>query len=155
MTSIIEGFDTDGLIGGIRIGADYQPRDTSLVFGVFGNYNFADNDATVGGHTITDEESYLVAGRVGAAFNNNKSLIYGLVGYGVQNVSYGDFDKDFGHIVAGGGFEHKLTKDISVGFEVQRWFAEQKTVFEDAESSVTDERGDTRALVTAIYHFGM
>lgn len=155
VTNVISGFDTDGLTGGVRVGADYQPHNSHVVFGIFGDYNFADNDAAVNNHQITDENSWLLAGRVGAAFNDDRSLIYALAGYGSQTVNYGDIDKEFGHIVAGGGVEHRLTKNITIGIEAQHWFAEKKTIFSNDVYSATDERDATLILGTINYRFGM
>jgi opacity protein-like surface antigen len=155
ITNTLLGLDPDGIFGGVRVGADFQPHGSRLVFGVFGDFNFASNDVTSpGGNVLTDENSYLLAGRLGALVND-KTLIYALAGYGWQDVAYdSDTDKTFGHMVAGAGFEYKLTKNLTAGIEAQHWFATKETIFDGPSMTVTDERSDTRVLARVNYRFG-
>jgi outer membrane immunogenic protein len=150
------GLNSDGVFGGIRVGVDYQPKSSRLVFGVFGDFNFASNDASVYDATVSDENSYMVAGRVGALLND-KTLLYVLGGYGWQDTAYSGYgysiDKTFGHLVTGGGFEYKVAKNVTIGVELQHWFAENETVFDVGGLKIDDERSDTRALARVNYRF--
>jgi len=153
--NILFGLDPDGFLGGVRVGLDFQPNNSRFVIGLFGDYNFASNAASVEHGKLTDENSYLLAIRAGALIND-KTLFYILGGYGSQDVAYGDdLEKTFNHMVAGAGIEYKMTDSLTLGLEAQHWFEEEQVIFEDASYKLTDTRSDTRVLARVNYRLNL
>lgn len=155
--NVARSIDTGNLIGGVTVGFDYQAG--SAVVGLFGQYNLSDSSTYNSEFdvTVVDGNSWLVGARAGGLITP-RTLAYGLVGYGWQEVAYkgGDekLEKTFGHLVAGGGLEFKVAKHVTLGVEGQHWFVEKKTLFEDGGDKVVDERSDTRVLASVKYRFG-
>jgi opacity protein-like surface antigen len=168
----ISGIGSDGLFGGLSVGADIQRG--KFVFGLFGDYNFSAADARAehAGNTkvtvspvvvpvdgarrysadidnsisakIDEGDSWLVAARAGYLFgSDNRALLYGLIGYGQQDVKYtvGSLtDKEtFGSLVLGAGGEYALTNNIFVGLEGRYWFGDDKTVLATDDLTMTDD----------------
>lgn len=122
-------FNPEGLLGGATIGINWKFPNSVAVLGVFGDYSFANNE--------TDKDSYLMAGRAGALLTPDV-LVYGLVGYGWQNVDYPDGNRHtFEHWVAGGGVEKSLSQNLSISLEGQHWFE---------NAAMNDKRSDIRVL---------
>lgn len=140
-SAFIDGINSHGGFGGGTIGADVQRGH--FVFGVFGDYDFSSAKAQAGlafggvsaNASIEDGDSWLVAGRAGYLFGEEKrAMLYILGGYGQQDVSYhaGDFNKDltFSGLVAGAGGEYALGRNLFLGIEWQHFFGGKETVFD-------------------------
>jgi outer membrane immunogenic protein len=116
--------DIDGAgLGGVQVGANYQIG--AVVLGVEGDYS----------KSAADKTDYIASarGRLGFAFGN--SLIYGTGGAAfLQWEDAGRFDMSEGW-VAGGGFEHKLTPNLSLGLEGLYY------AFEDSAKNVQPQGG--------------
>jgi opacity protein-like surface antigen len=84
-------------------------------------------------------------------------MVYVLGGYGWQDVSYSGYkyavDKTFGHLVAGGGLEYKLTDKVTARVEAQHWFESTETILDAGGVTATDSRSDTRVLIGVNYRF--
>jgi outer membrane immunogenic protein len=96
--------DDAALIGGGHIGFNWQ-TPSSWVIGVEGDVNFA------------EEIDYLASVRARLGYAIGNTLIYGTGGVafvGVDNVA---FDDNVTGYVAGGGIEHKIRSNMSLGLE--------------------------------------
>ncbi|WP_176427221.1 MULTISPECIES: outer membrane beta-barrel protein [Rhodomicrobium] len=109
-------FDIDNaFVGGVQLGYNWQQGN--VVYGLEGSIGLV-NDETEAGFDQTD---YLasIRGRLGYAFD--KSLVYGTAG--VAFLQYADdvsaaFDDDLAvGFVVGGGWDYKLTDNVSFGVE--------------------------------------
>lgn len=151
-SSFSDGLNSSGVFGGGTIGADYQVGHNSrFVVGAFFDYNISNADYTTGASFLTDPvfsgsiedgDSWVLAARAGIALgDDHRTLVYGLVGYGQQDVTYkgsvvgpigGTFSKDVtvGGLVAGGGLEYALNDVVSIGAEYQHFFGGKETVFD-------------------------
>jgi len=163
-SAFLDGINSSGVFGGGTIGADIQRGN--LLFGVFGDYNFASAKATAGASlatspttafeanaSIEDGDSWLLAARAGYLFGSEKrALLYVLGGYGQQDVSYHagtnnpkdtPFDKDltFSGFVAGAGGEYALTRNLFIGIEWQHFFGGEETVFSDDGNTSSSGHG--------------
>lgn len=146
---IVHAFDVNGIggsgwVGGGKIGADYAVN--RMLFGVFADYNIASTAATAGyaindtgiaSASIREGNSWLVGGRAGVLLGSDKSaLIYGLAGYGQQDVTYAaaygteTWSKDitFSGWTLGAGAELMITKWASIGLEWQHAFLDTETL---------------------------
>jgi opacity protein-like surface antigen len=156
----IDGLNSSGVFGGGTIGADVQRGN--VVVGVFADYNVSDarteigfND--VGLNVIEDGDSWVVAGRIGVLFGEEKrALLYGLAGYGQQDISYaflGDngFRKDVSHsgLVLGAGGEYALTQNVFIGIEYQHFFGSEEKIasFDNLRGDDVLNAGDTRTVI--------
>ena len=122
-------FDIDGaVLGGVQAGANYQIG--AVVLGVEGDYTKMGADKT----------DYVASarGRLGLAFGN--SLIYGTGGAAfLQSDDGAHFDKYFDLTtgwVAGGGLEHKLAPNLSLGLE-GLYYAFEDSAKNVSQSSIT------------------
>jgi outer membrane immunogenic protein len=111
-------FDVDNaLMAGIHIGYNWQ-TPSSWVYGIEADLGIVNDDVEDPDIDVTD---YLatIRGRLGYAYGN--SLIYGTAG--VAFVGYSDDLQDRGSeeaavgFVVGGGIEHKLSSNFSLGVE--------------------------------------
>ena len=109
-----ETFDNDSaFLAGVHVGYNWQ-KSPSWVFGVEAAYSLLNDE--IDGYDITD---YLasVRGRIGYA--TGSSLLYGTGGVaflGYSDDVGADDDLAVGFVV-GGGLEHKLSSNLSVGVE--------------------------------------
>ena len=101
--------DDDGFIGGLVLGYDYD-LGNNWVVGAGLDYDFADIDV---GPTASLEEIFRAKLRGG--YKIGRGLLYGTGGY-----AWADTDTlgDDGGYFIGGGYEHLVTDNISVGGEV-------------------------------------
>lgn len=107
-------------MGGVHAGVNYQI--SGIVLGIEGDYS----------KSTADKTDYIATarGRLGLAFGN--SLIYGTGGAAfLQWEDAGRFDLSTGW-VAGGGFEHKLASNLSLGLEGLYY------AFDDSEKNTTE-----------------
>lgn len=105
----IAGVDGDDVIGGIVAGYDYDLGDWVVGAGI--DYDFA--DIGLSGTTASIEEVFRAKLRGG--YKIGQGLVYGTGGYAWADTdSLGDDDGWF----IGGGYEHMVTDNISVGGEV-------------------------------------
>jgi outer membrane immunogenic protein len=111
-------FDVDNaLMAGIHIGYNWQ-TPSNWVYGIEADLGIVNDDVEDPDIDVTD---YLatIRGRLGYAYGN--SLIYGTAG--VAFVGYSDDLQDRGSeeaavgFVVGGGIEHKLSSNFSLGVE--------------------------------------
>lgn len=111
-------FDIDNaLMAGIHVGYNWQ-TPSNWVYGIEADLGIVNDDVEDEDIDVTD---YLatIRGRLGYAYGN--SLIYGTAG--VAFLGYGDDLQDAGSddtavgFVVGGGVEHKLSNNFSLGVE--------------------------------------
>jgi len=165
--AFIDGLDAHGGFVGGRVGADWAIRGSRFVVGVLGDYNFTNADMKFGAGSgalagsIDEGNSWMLGGRLGYTLGEERrTLIYGLAGYGQQDVSYNIsaggtslFNKDvtFNGWTAGAGMEYALNQAISVGIEYQHFFGGKKDLFNDLgtgcdETVVTDKVDTDRVM---------
>ena len=105
----IPGVDGDGLIGGLVLGYDYDLGNNWVVGGGL-DYDWADVDLAPG---ISLDNVFRAKLRGGYKIGNG--LLYGTGGYvWADTNTVGDDDGYF----IGGGYEHMVTQNVSVGAEV-------------------------------------
>jgi opacity protein-like surface antigen len=105
----IAGVDGDDVIGGIVAGYDYDLGDWVVGGGI--DYDFA--DIGLSGTTASVEEVFRAKLRGG--YKIGQGLLYGTGGYAWADTNnIGDDDGWF----IGGGYEHRVTDNVSVGGEV-------------------------------------
>jgi outer membrane immunogenic protein len=117
--SVFEGsadLDTT-FIGGIHLGYNWQ-TDSNIVFGVEGSVSYLGLETEEFGEELTDYVAS-IRGRLGVAFDQN--LIYAtggvaFLGYTDDLADALDEDVAVGFVV-GGGFERKITENVSLGIE--------------------------------------
>lgn len=132
--------DPKGWLAGVHGGYNWQY--TNWVFGVEGNWSGVFNSEKKS-CAVSACDSYIrgelnslasIRGRLGWAFNNNQTLLFGTVGGGwrrytlLQQSGSGDkpFHKSVSGVVWGGGIEHKLTQNVSVRLQALRYQGSQK-----------------------------
>jgi opacity protein-like surface antigen len=147
-SAFIDGLNSHGAFAGARVGADFQVNH--WLVGAFGDYTFSQAEFNVGAGpastgfrgSIEDGNSWVLGVRGGYLFGEEKrALLYGLAGFGQQDVSYhGSFDgesgsKDvtFSGWVLGAGGEYAINNLISIGIEYQHFFG--------GSENLLDERG--------------
>jgi outer membrane immunogenic protein len=125
--------DDTSFLGGVHAGYNWQ-RNDHLVLGIEGDVDFA------------DEINYLasVRGRIGYAAGS--TLFYATGGVAFLNVDdfFGDSETFTGYVV-GGGIEHKLRENVSLGLEALYYNFEDDSGVDDADTVAV------RARMT--YHF--
>jgi opacity protein-like surface antigen len=105
----IAGVDGDDVIGGLVAGYDYDLGDWVVGGGI--DYDFA--DIGLSGTTASVEEVFRAKLRAG--YKIGQGLVYGTGGYAWADTNtIGDDDGWF----IGGGYEHRVTDNVSVGGEV-------------------------------------
>ncbi|MDA3859227.1 MAG: porin family protein [Roseovarius sp.] len=102
------GASDDGLIGGVILGYDYDIGNNFVVGGGL-DYDFS--DVTIG--TTDIEEVFRAKLRGGYKIGNG--LLYGTGGYTFASTNNSGTDDGY---VVGGGYEHMLSPNFSVGGEV-------------------------------------
>ncbi len=166
----------DGLGGGdiglsLRVGADYQINNW-LVFGVFANFDWSNIETTA---SITDgvdtasaklmklNYAWALGGRAGVVVAPSL-MVYGLLGYtrvdlDDPSVTFGGTTlsldlPSYGGIVLGGGFEHKLTNNVSLTGEYRQSRFDAETLFSTAGFTVTGEPTLHVGRIGVAYRFG-
>lgn len=154
-SAFVNGFDSHGAFAGVRLGADWEVNGSRWLVGVLGDYNWSRAKTTVGAGSgsdsfagdITDDNSWVAAFRAGYLFGEDKrTLLYGLVGYGQQDVSYGGSiggvsvasfkdpsfhpNQTFSGLVLGVGSEYALNNAITIGLEYQHMFGGTQTIYD-------------------------
>jgi outer membrane immunogenic protein len=102
-----DGEDDAVFIGGIHVGYNWQ-KHGPWVFGIEGDVNFVDDEGT----------DYLasIRGRLGYAAGS--TLLYATGGAAFLGLDSGDDDEDaITGFVVGGGLEHKIRENVSIGVE--------------------------------------
>lgn len=122
----ILSLSSDGAIGGLGLGYDYQFPGTHFVVGVMADYIWPDLSTALGPTKVDLKGEWSVAGRAGVAISN-KALVYVLAGFTQSHASatIGLPDKFDGKVV-GGGIEALVSPAFSVGLEY-------RAIFYDAE----------------------
>ena len=128
------GDDDTTALGGLHAGYNWQ-RSDHLVLGIEGDVDFA------------DDIDYLasIRGRIGYAAG--PTLFYATAGVAFLGFddNFGDSDSFTGYVV-GGGIEHKLRENVSLGLEALYYNFE-----DDSEASDNADFYTVRARLT--YHF--
>lgn len=99
--------DRDGLIGGFHLGYDYDFGN--YVLGVNGDYNIADTDV---------DGAALGRLKVRGGFDFGQGLLYATGGMAFGKAEIGGVKRTDTGWVAGVGYEHMMTNNISVGGEI-------------------------------------
>jgi opacity protein-like surface antigen len=129
--------DDDGVIGGLVLGYDYD-LGNDWVIGAGLDYDFADID--IGPNGSLDE---IFRAKLRGGYKIGNGLLYGTGGYArADSDDFGDSDGWF----AGGGYEHMVSDNFSVGGEVL--YHEF-----DELSPVTGDIDVTTVQVKATYRF--
>jgi len=99
--------DREGVIGGLHAGYDFDFG--SYVLGANGAYNMADTD--VNGASLSNI-------KVRAGYKIGMGLLYATGGIGFASAEIGGVDRSNSGWVAGVGYDHMLTQNISIGGEI-------------------------------------
>lgn len=127
--------DRDGLVGGIRAGYDYDFGD--YVLGVNADYNIADTDV---------DGANLARIKLRGGYDLGDGLLYATGGVGFAQAEIGGVDRSDTGWVAGFGYEHMVSDNVSVGGEVLY------NQFDDFDNSGSDISGTT-LQATVSYRF--
>lgn len=166
----------DGFGGGdiglsLRAGADYQINNW-LVLGAFANFDWSNIETTASATDGVDTASaklmklnyaWAIGGRAGVLVTPSV-LVYGLVGYtrvdlDDPSVTFGGTTlsldlPSYGGIVFGGGFEHKLTRNVSLTGEYRQSRFDTETLFSTAGFTVTGQPTLHVGRIGVAYRFG-
>jgi outer membrane immunogenic protein len=116
-------FDTSAL-GGVQLGANYQIG--GIVLGAEGDFS----------KSAAEKTDFLASARGRLGYSLGNTLIYGTGGVAfLQWDDAGRWDLSTGW-VAGGGFEHKLSPNLSIGLEGLYY------AFEDSDTTLGGTPGD-------------
>lgn len=99
--------DQDGVIGGVHAGYDYDFG--TYVLGASGSYNMADTNVN---------GAYLANIKARAGYKMGMGLLYATGGIGFASAEIGGVDRSDTGWVAGVGYDHMLTENISLGGEI-------------------------------------
>lgn len=99
--------DENGLLGGVHAGYDYDFG--TFVLGVVGDYNFADTE-------VDGASMARLRARAGTELGNGLLYATGGVAFGKAEIS--GVDRSDAGWVAGIGYDHMVTENVSVGAEV-------------------------------------
>ena len=109
--------NSEGAIGGLGAGCDWQMPGTPFVIGVLTDYSWRDLGTTLGAARVEMKGVWTAAGRVGVA-PSDKLLIYALGGWTQSTASTSLAIPDsFDGMVIGGGIEALINQAFSVGLE--------------------------------------
>lgn len=97
--------NADGLQGGAGLGCDIR-RDRVLI-GIFGRYDILDVKAILGEGSIKSDHLWTLAARAGVKINAG-TLVYGLAGIAMTEISYPGLSVDTRGIVYGAGVEFDI-----------------------------------------------
>jgi outer membrane immunogenic protein len=109
-----------GALAGGQIGYNWQKG--ALVFGVEADASSSWVDGSTSGFGHSVDWATSLRGRLGVAFNDNRTMLYGTGGVAWANIDYsapgfGGFSKtQFGWVI-GGGIEHMLNQNLSARVE--------------------------------------
>lgn len=132
--------DGDGFIGGLTLGYDHD-MGNDWVIGAGLDYDWADID--FGGTEAASIESIWRA-KVRAGYKIGNGLLYATTGYASADTdTRGNNDGYF----IGGGYEHMVSQNISVGGEVLHH------LFDDFSGGSNSDMDATTAQVRATYRF--
>lgn len=99
--------DQDGVIGGVHAGYDFDFG--TYVLGASGSYNLADTNVN---------GAYLANLKARAGYKMGMGLLYATGGIGFASAEIGGVDRSDTGWIAGVGYDHMLTQNVSVGGEV-------------------------------------
>ena len=157
-------FSPNGVLGGGQLGYNYQMMN--WVFGVelAGSVSDFDQSRLQGFDdvkTVNSDWNAAATLRAGYAFNQTM-LAYLKGGYAMASLEHGDFDNSGGNTgsysdsenhkgwTAGGGFEHMISSDVSVGIEYNYYdFGGEDHVSTVGSGSITHDIDMTLQTVTA------
>lgn len=111
------GIAADGLLGGLRLGIDIARGN--ILFGVYGEYNWSDEALEFGPVTLLQQDNdWALMGRLG--FISGRTLFYGTAGYTQTDYSSGSSGATVDGWKAGGGIEHMIAPNLTLGLEATR-----------------------------------
>jgi len=135
-----------GALAGGQIGHNWQKG--AVVFGVEGDASASWVDGGNGccGHSVDWATS--LRGRLGVAFYDNRTLLYGTGGVAWANIDYSDdtfagYSKTHFGWVIGGGLEHMLTQNFSARVEYLHYSFDDATGAVGGISTTVEPKLDT------------
>lgn len=134
------GIDLNGILGGLRVGADIQRGP--VVVGVWGEYNWSDQSLELFGTTLLEQTSDW-SGNARLGYAHGATLFYGFGGYGQAEFASGPNTETAQLWRAGVGIEHKFSNEITFGLEYARNWIDADDLFgEGAEDDldITEDR---------------
>lgn len=156
-------FSPNGVLGGAQIGYLYQMNN--LVFGIEVSGSFSDYDSTQLHNwddvkSVSSDWNAAATLRAGWAFGNSLAYIKG--GYAMADLEHGNVDSSGGDTgsysssenhdgwTAGGGFEHMISSDVSLGLEYDYYdFGNKDHVGTVGAATITHDIDLTLHTVTA------
>ncbi len=156
-------FSPNGVLGGAQIGYLYQMNN--LVFGIEVSGSLSDYDSTqLHGwddvKSVSSDWNAAATLRAGWAFGNSLAYIKG--GYAMADLEHGNVDSSGGNTgaysssenhdgwTAGGGFEHMISSDVSLGLEYDYYdFGNKDHVGTVGAATITHDIDLTLHTVTA------
>jgi outer membrane immunogenic protein len=156
-------FSPNGVLGGAQIGYLYQMNN--LVFGIEVSGSFSDYDSTQLHNwddvkSVSSDWNAAATLRAGWAFGNSLAYIKG--GYAMADLEHGSVDTSGGDTgfyessenhdgwTAGGGFEHMISSDVSLGLEYDYYdFGNKDHVGTVGAATITHDIDLTLHTVTA------
>ncbi len=137
-TETVSEHSDSGLVGGVRVGADYSIG--RFIVGAFGEYNWSDIDGK--------DHDWALAGRLGYVVAS-RTMVYGLLGY--AQADYGDVT--FEGIRAGAGVEFAVTSNFFLGMEYAHTWYDEETLIDTPLLNVKGELDEDRIMATAKIKF--
>jgi outer membrane immunogenic protein len=118
--AVSNSLDGSGALAGGQIGYNWQRG--AIVFGVEADASASWVDGNTAGFGHSVDWATSARGRLGVAFNDNRTLLYGTGGVAWANVDYADpvftgYSKTHFGWVVGGGLEHMLSQNLSARVE--------------------------------------
>jgi opacity protein-like surface antigen len=159
----LNGLDSSGLVGDVRLGADLQRG--RVVFGVFGTYGFNDMTTTVSAagvnvNLIEKGDEWSAGARLGYLVND-RTMAYILAAYTQSDFAFGLIGANgsakeisFDGVTVGGGIEFALTQNVFFGIEGTHTFYGEQTLVDvysadlNEGTRLTDTIGETKVMGT-------
>lgn len=163
----LDGLNSHGIVGDIRLGYDQQIGNRFLV-GVFGSYGFSGMETSgnilgdVAGFDIEKGDEWSIGARAGILVNP-RTLAYILAAYTATDYEFSGFignssgstTVDFDGITVGGGVEFALTQNVYLGIEGTHTFYGEETVLSSEPDPVggfgtrlKDDLSETKVMGT-------
>lgn len=145
------GIDLNGILGGIRAGADVQRG--ALVLGVFGEYNWSDEALEAFGTTFIEQtDDWSANARIG--FAHGPTLFYAAGGYGqysFESPIFSGGEETIDGWNARIGIEHQINSAFTIGLEAMRVWLDLDSI--DGGEGLDDvlDATDDRVLARITY----